>query len=116
MSSSLEGAIESQQFAMTVDLNVLDRLGFNLYSNTAAVITKVVANARDADPCVVNITFDPNGDLIEINDDESVYRSPMRTTWNRPASLTDLRRSSTGFELERPPGGAEPIRTDAALA
>jgi hypothetical protein len=36
-------------FEMTVDLNVLDHLGINLYSNIAAVLTEAVANAWDAD-------------------------------------------------------------------
>src|SRR5690606_16024701 len=31
-------------FEMTVDLNVLDHLGINLYSNIAAVLTEAVAN------------------------------------------------------------------------
>ena len=36
-------------FEMTVDLNVLEHLGINLYSNIAAVLTEAVANAWDAD-------------------------------------------------------------------
>jgi hypothetical protein len=36
-------------FVMTVDLNVLEHLGINLYSNIAAVLTEAVANAWDAD-------------------------------------------------------------------
>ena len=36
-------------YKMTVDLNVLDHLGINLYSNIAAVLTEAVANAWDAD-------------------------------------------------------------------
>ncbi|MEW7982314.1 MAG: ATP-binding protein [Candidatus Sedimenticola endophacoides] len=54
---------------MTVDLNVLDHLGINLYSNIAAVLTEAVANAWDADAEMVDIKIDPDGNWIEIVDD-----------------------------------------------
>jgi len=56
-------------YKMTVDLNVLDHLGINLYSNIAAVLTEAVANAWDADAETVDIKIDPDGDWIEITDD-----------------------------------------------
>ena len=56
-------------YRMTVDLNVLDHLGINLYSNIAAVLTEAVANAWDADARNVGIRFDPGADWIEIVDD-----------------------------------------------
>lgn len=56
-------------YKMTVDLNVLDHLGINLYSNIAAVLTEAVANAWDADAEKVDIKIDPDGDWIEIIDD-----------------------------------------------
>ena len=56
-------------FEMTVDLNVLEHLGINLYSNIAAVITEVVANAWDADAGNVSIQFISLGDKIVIVDD-----------------------------------------------
>lgn len=56
-------------FEMTVDLNVLEHLGINLYSNIAAVLTEAVANAWDADASNVQIRVDPNGKWIEIEDD-----------------------------------------------
>ena len=56
-------------YKMTVDLNVLDHLGINLYSNIAAVLTEAVANAWDADASSVQIRVDPNSDWIEIADD-----------------------------------------------
>ncbi len=56
-------------FEMTVDLNVLEHLGINLYSNIAAVLTEVVANAWDADASSVQIRVDPNNEWIEIEDD-----------------------------------------------
>lgn len=54
---------------MTVDLNVLDHLGINLYSNIAAVLTEAVANAWDADAETVDIKIDTDGTRIEIIDD-----------------------------------------------
>jgi hypothetical protein len=59
----------SPKFEMTVDLNVLEHLGINLYSNIAAVLTEAVANAWDADAEHVAILVDPNGEWIEITDD-----------------------------------------------
>lgn len=56
-------------FEMTVDLNVLEHLGINLYSNIAAVLTEAVANAWDADASSVQIRVGPNNDWIEIEDD-----------------------------------------------
>ncbi len=60
-----------QTFEMTVDLNVLEHLGINLYSNIAAVLTEAVANAWDADAESVCISLDPAKDprWIEIVDD-----------------------------------------------
>lgn len=57
------------RYIMTVDLNVLDHLGINLYSNIAAVLTEAVANAWDADAETVDIKIDPAGNWIEIIDD-----------------------------------------------
>lgn len=56
-------------YEMTVDLNVLEHLGINLYSNIAAVLTEAVANAWDADAEEVRITFDQNNEWITIIDD-----------------------------------------------
>ena len=56
-------------YKMTVDLNVLDHLGINLYSNIAAVLTEAVANAWDADAETVDIRIEPNAEWIEIVDD-----------------------------------------------
>ena len=56
-------------YKMTVDLNVLDHLGINLYSNIAAVLTEAVANAWDADAETVVIKIAPDKEWIEIIDD-----------------------------------------------
>lgn len=59
----------TNKYEMTVDLNVLDHLGINLYSNIAAVITEAVANAWDADAEQVEINIDKDNSRIEIIDD-----------------------------------------------
>jgi len=56
-------------YEMTVDLNVVEHLGINLYSNIAAVLTEAVANAWDADAEQVEIEVDPNHKWIAISDD-----------------------------------------------
>ena len=57
-------------YKMTVDLNVLDHLGINLYSNLAAVLTEIVANAWDADADRIDIKIDEKNpcQFIEIYD------------------------------------------------
>jgi Histidine kinase-, DNA gyrase B-, and HSP90-like ATPase len=57
----------SNPYSMTLSLNVLKHLGFNLYSNIPAVISEVVANAYDADAQNVNIEIGENE--IVITDD-----------------------------------------------
>ena len=56
-------------YKMTVDLNVLEHLGINLYSNIAAVLTEVVANAWDADAKTVSIEVDKDAKQVKIVDD-----------------------------------------------
>lgn len=56
-------------YEMTVDLNVLEHLGINLYSNIAAVLTEAVANAWDADATAVDIRVDEATNVITIQDD-----------------------------------------------
>lgn len=57
------------KYQMTIDLNVLNHLGINLYSNIPSVISEVVANAWDADAEEVNIEIDVENDDIIITDD-----------------------------------------------
>lgn len=59
----------SSPYEMTIDLNVLDHLGINLYSNVAAVLTEIVANAWDADALEVRIDYDATKQQITISDD-----------------------------------------------
>lgn len=54
------------KYKMTLDLQLLNHLGLNLYSNASAVISEAVANSWDADASEVNITI--TGDSITIFD------------------------------------------------
>lgn len=58
-------------YKMTIDLNVIDHLGLNLYSNISAVLTEAVANAWDADAHNVEIVIDVQDghDTVKIVDD-----------------------------------------------
>jgi hypothetical protein len=66
---TMPAIVGAPTFEMTVDLNVLEHLGINLYSNIAAVLTEAVANAWDADAENVIVRVDPNQEWIEIQDD-----------------------------------------------
>ena len=59
---------DSTKYRMTLSLNVLNHLGINLYSNTPAVLSEVVANAWDADAKNVSIDIDKSNDEITITD------------------------------------------------
>ena len=58
-----------RKLSMSVDLNVIEHLGMNLYSNTPAVLSEVVANAWDADASNVWIRFDIEAQTISVRDD-----------------------------------------------
>ena len=53
---------------MSLDLNVLNHLGLNLYSNTPAVLSEVIANSWDADATLVSINCNQEEDMITIID------------------------------------------------
>ena len=56
----------SGKYIMSVNLQVVNHLGINLYSNTPVVISEAVANAWDADATGVEINID--ADTITIKD------------------------------------------------
>ncbi|MYE87651.1 ATP-binding protein, partial [Candidatus Poribacteria bacterium] len=56
-----------KKYQMTINLNVLNHLGINLYSNIPAVLSEVVANSWDADATNVDIKIDRK--KITITDD-----------------------------------------------
>ena len=58
----------STRYEMSISLSVLDHLGLNLYSNTPAVISEVIANAWDADATRVDITYDTTANTITVTD------------------------------------------------
>ncbi len=58
-------------YRMRLDLNVLNHLGLNLYSNVAAVLSEAVANAWDADAPEVRIQIQSDKDSIIISDNGS---------------------------------------------
>ena len=57
----------SSKYQMTINLNVLNHLGINLYSNIPAVLSEVVANSWDAD--ATNVDIEIENDKITITDD-----------------------------------------------
>lgn len=63
------GVPSDEMYAMTVDLSVLESLGINLYSNAAAVLSELVANAYDADATLVSITWQDDGKQVVVADD-----------------------------------------------
>lgn len=62
-------ASDDFQYEMTVDMSVLESLGINLYSNAAAVISEMVANAWDADANQVAIEWRTSSGKVIIADD-----------------------------------------------
>ena len=56
-------------FSMKLNLNVLNHLGINLYSNVPAVLSEVVANSWDADSEAVRITVASKDKTVTIEDD-----------------------------------------------
>ncbi len=60
---------EQPKFTMRVDLAVIESLGINLYSNAAAVLSELVANAYDADANSVSINWNVDDDEVVVIDD-----------------------------------------------
>lgn len=55
------------KFKMSIDFNVLNHLGINLYSNIPAVLSEAVANSYDADSTEVKIDIKRDHVIIEDN-------------------------------------------------
>lgn len=62
---------QTATWTMTVDLSVLESLGINLYSNAAAVLSELVANAYDADANKVDVGWLNGDETVVITDDGS---------------------------------------------
>lgn len=56
------------KYTFSVDLAAVEHLGLNLYSNTAAALTELIANAWDADATEVRIKINNNQTQIIITD------------------------------------------------
>lgn len=56
------------KYTFSVDLAAVEHLGLNLYSNTAAALTELIANAWDADATEVRITINDDQTQITIAD------------------------------------------------
>lgn len=69
--------VGNDHYRMAVDLNLLDHLGFDLYSNIVAVLTEAVANAWDADAENVEIRIDRTGSSSRSR--TTVSECPSRT-------------------------------------
>jgi hypothetical protein len=57
------------KYQLSIDLNALNHLGINLYSNMPAVISEVVANSWDADAETVRIDVNREQRTVTITDD-----------------------------------------------
>lgn len=54
------------KYELKIDLNALNHLGLNLYSNVPAVLSELIANAWDADAGEVRLNIHRNGDGTNI--------------------------------------------------
>ncbi|MDE0067856.1 MAG: ATP-binding protein [Acidimicrobiaceae bacterium] len=62
---------EQSPFTMTIDMGALEALGIKLYSNAAAVLTELVANAYDADATLVQIEWNIEQYSVIVSDNGS---------------------------------------------
>ena len=51
-----------EEYTLDIDLNVLNHLGLNLYSNVPAVLAELIANAWDADASRVDVLVKGQGE------------------------------------------------------
>jgi Histidine kinase-, DNA gyrase B-, and HSP90-like ATPase len=59
---------KKETYSITLNLNILNHLGINLYSNIPAVLSEIVANAWDADADFVEIDIDDSKGIITVTD------------------------------------------------
>ncbi len=57
------------KYILRINLQVINHLGMNLYSNASAVLSELIANAWDADAENVHIRITPEKNMIIIEDD-----------------------------------------------
>jgi len=68
------------KYKMSIDFNVLNHLGINLYSNIPAVLSEVVANSYDADATEVNIDI-VNGEVVIIDNGCGMSEDDINTKY-----------------------------------
>lgn len=95
------------KFKMSINLQVLNHLGLNLYSNTSAVLSETVANAWDADAKEVRISID--SDRIKIIDNGNGMN--LSDINNKYLDVGYQKRSESGLSpiLHRPVMGRKGI-------
>lgn len=60
---------QNKKFKLSLDLNVLNHLGINLYSNVPAVLSEIIANSYDADASEVRVNWNKEEETITVTDD-----------------------------------------------
>jgi hypothetical protein len=73
--------VADEPYEMKISMSVLEALGINLYSNAAAVVSELVANAWDADANVVQINWnagEENASVEIIDDGYGMTRNDLR--------------------------------------
>jgi hypothetical protein len=69
--ADLTAARDDELYTMGVDLSIVESLGINLYSNAAAVLSELVANAYDADATRITIDWKQHGATVVVTDNGS---------------------------------------------
>ena len=92
-----------EKYTLDIDLNVLNHLGLNLYSNVPAVLSELIANAWDADAGRVEVSVEERGGdkQIVIKDDGCGMDD---TDLRRKFLIVGYRRRSTASEDLTPKG------------
>ena len=96
--------MSDSRYVMTISLNVLNHLGLNLYSNTPAVLSEVIANAWDADATEVKVDFNINEKTITVADNgHGMDKDDINAKY---LYVGHQKRTTSGF---RTPGGRRPM-------
>jgi hypothetical protein len=97
-------------YEFTVDLAVIESLGINLYSNAAAVVAEMVANAWDAEANEVAIEWNSDNDTIIVEDDGiGMTRDELNNHFLRVAYKKREDAGTSSPELKRPYMGRKGI-------
>lgn len=89
----------TSKFEMTVDMSVLESLGINLYSNAAAVLSELVANAWDADATQVSIKWQHGDHAVVVTDNGR----------GMTAGELNQRFLKVGYKKRKEEGGSSPV-------